>query len=118
MRHLDRISTVVCTTIETNRWYPEIMNNSPHPHDRASAMSLFPYHVYVTIEPVIDFDVDDMASLIMSCNPQQVNIGADSGENGLPEPPYEKIQELISLIDVHTKVVLKDNLSRLQGGKV
>jgi DNA repair photolyase len=29
------VFSIICTTIETNRWYPEIMGNSPEPKDRA-----------------------------------------------------------------------------------
>jgi hypothetical protein len=42
-----------------------------------------------------------------------VNIGADSGKNGLPEPPAWKIEELVDGIEKHTTVHLKKNLERL-----
>jgi hypothetical protein len=106
--------TVLCTTIETNRWYPELMNQSPHPSDRASAMSyLSDFQRYVTIEPIMDFDLAPMVELIKRCAPIQVNIGADSGNNGLPEPPAEKILELINELNKFTTVERKKNLKRL-----
>lgn len=108
--------STICTTIETNRWYGDIMKNCPHPKDRASAMKELYYYAfdnYVTIEPIIDFDLKDMVELIGICNPIQVNIGADSGNNILPEPSKEKILALISKLEKFTKVKQKSNLARL-----
>ena len=53
--------------------------------------------------------------MIKHCNPAQVNIGADSSpkRNRLPEPPKEKILELIAELETFTKVVKKKNLKRL-----
>jgi len=45
--------------------------------------------------------------------PVQVNIGADSGHNHLPEPSKEKILELISELEKFTTVKQKSNLKRL-----
>ena len=107
--------TVLCTTIETNRWYPEIMKNSPHPFDRARYMKQYKGLVktYVTIEPIMDFDLDPLIKIIKWCNPEQVNIGADSGRNELPEPSKEKISELISELEKFTIIDKKTNLNRL-----
>lgn len=106
--------SVICTTIETNRWYPEVMNNSPKPAERADAMSSFiHHHKFVTIEPIMDFDMAEMVELIKRCNPRQVNIGADSGNNNLPEPSKEKLLTLIEELQKFTKIARKRNLSRL-----
>jgi hypothetical protein len=42
-----------------------------------------------------------------------VNIGADSGNNRLPEPSPEKIAALIEALRPYTRVYLKPNLKRL-----
>jgi len=107
--------SVVCTTIETNRWYPEIMNNAPHPEERAEAMqkTSSSYPAYVTIEPIMDFDLDELVGLIRKCNPRQVNIGADSKECNLPEPDRRKIFALINELQKFTRIEKKDNLWRL-----
>lgn len=106
----------ICTTIETNRKY-EQMGCAPDTWDRAFAMndiSLFDdYTTYVTIEPIMDFELDSMVSLIRECNPTQVNIGADSGRNNLPEPSTYKVNELIMELSSFTNVVIKPNLNRL-----
>jgi DNA repair photolyase len=105
---------VVCTTIETNRWYPKIMGTTPYPEDRAEGMAIFDsFSRYVTIEPIIDFDIEPLIELIKRCEPEQVNIGADSGGNGLPEPDSGKILSLIEGLGKFTKIARKNNLARL-----
>jgi len=109
--------SVLCTTIETNRWYPEIMRNSPRPEERAKgmeALSRFPR--YVTIEPIMDFDLAPMVELIRRCEPVQVNIGADSGNNHLPEPGAEKVLALIDELVKFTTIARKRNLERILRG--
>jgi len=107
-------NTVFCTTIESNRWYPEIMRNSPKPQDRAVAMNkLSGYKRYVTIEPVLDFDMNDMVKLIKTCKPKQVNIGADSMGHKMPEPSADKLLELIGRLSEFTTIHNKKNLKRL-----
>lgn len=106
---------VVCTTIETNRHYPDIMNNAPTPEKRAEAMAKIAEHgikTFVTIEPIMDFDLDEMVALIKLCNPEQVNIGAESSRTiQMPEP--KKASQLINLIlqlICFTRVKIKKNL--------
>jgi DNA repair photolyase len=105
----------LCTTVETNRQYPEIMNYSPAIPERVAAMMRLPlkYRRMVTIEPILDFDLEEMIKYIWFCNPHQVNIGADSGKNHLPEPPAWKIRELIEQLSRYTTVLKKPNLKRL-----
>jgi len=109
----DGLNAVACTTIETNRWYPEIMRNSPLPDFRADAMGEFTER-YVTIEPIMDFDLEPMVDMIRRCNPEQVNIGADSGGNKLPEPDIKKVMLLIDELNKFTIVSKKRNLNRLE----
>lgn len=105
---------VLCTTIETNRVYPEIMGNTPDPVDRAIELGRIPIEEkYVTIEPIMDFDLSSLVSMIRFCKPLQVNIGADSGGNKLPEPSTKKIMELIEALSEFTTVKKKKNLKRL-----
>ena len=106
----------LCTTLETNRIYREIMNNSPSIIDRVLNFARIPTeHKYITIEPIMDFDLPEFIKMIKSCDPVQVNIGADSSpkRNKLPEPPKEKILELIEELEKFTTVVQKKNLRRL-----
>jgi hypothetical protein len=70
---------------------------------------------YVTIEPILDFDLDEMVDLIKRCEPIQVNIGADSGNHKLPEPSKEKVLQLIDVLNEFTLVKRKKNLKRIIG---
>lgn len=105
--------SVICTTIETNRTYSNIMNNSPEPWKRALFMERIKLPKYVTIEPIMDFDLIIMVELIKQCDPIQVNIGSDTGNNNLPEPSKEEILALISELEKFTVVKQKTNLKRL-----
>ena len=111
----------LCTTIETDRIYPEIMKESPAPILRGQWMESFNRHalrkqyfdLYVTIEPIMDFDIGQLVSVIRRINPVQVNIGADSGNNNLPEPSKEKLLALINELKKFTVIDQKRNLARL-----
>ena len=104
--------SIICTTIETNRQY-EQMADAPSTFERAKAMSEIPLRKFVTIEPIMDFDLDLLVGIIKLANPEQVNIGCDSGNNNLPEPPKEKVLELISELEKFTIIHSKKNLARL-----
>jgi hypothetical protein len=93
------------------------MGRTPSPDERAKGMTWIDSSAYVTIEPILDFDLMPLVALIKKCSPVQVNIGADSGGNNLPEPTAEKIQSLIYELSAFTKVNLKKNLHRLHGPK-
>ena len=65
---------------------------------------------YVTIEPIMDFDVNEFVSLVKQCNPKQVNIGKNTNQNiKLPAPTIGKAVELISKLNDFTKVHIKAN---------
>jgi protein gp37 len=106
-------NSVVCTTIESNRWYADVMRNSPPPYKRAVGMQCIDLPKYLTIEPILDFDMDEMIEIIKGVNPVQINIGADSGNNHLPEPSKEKLLALIDELKKFTVIDQKRNLTRL-----
>jgi DNA repair photolyase len=110
------LNASICTTIETNRFYPDIMNNAPIPYRRSDAMrELYGdgYENYVTIEPIMKFDLSEMLEIVAECRPRQVNIGADSGGNGLPEPTKKELLDLIEGLKEFTTIHRKSNLARL-----
>lgn len=105
---------VLCVTIETNRHYPEIMRHSPKPIDRGIQFDRIQHkEKYITIEPIMDFDVRELISMVRFCEPKQVNIGADSCGHKLPEPSGDKVRELIAGLEGFTTVKPKKNLHRL-----
>ena len=106
--------TVLATTLETNRY---IYNSkAPYPSIRAWGLEAIKLPKMVTIEPIMQFDLIPFAEMIRRCNPEWVNIGADS-TNGrkysLPEPTWTQIEDLIAELRKFTEVKLKKNLNRL-----
>lgn len=101
------------TTIETNRSYPE-MGNAPRVLDRAWDLFKSETQDFITIEPIMDFDLKKLVSVINVVQPAWVNIGADSQGHNLPEPSWEKVQELIAELKQFTEVKEKRNLGRLK----
>jgi len=107
--------SIVGTTIETNRVYPQ-MGYTPDILNRSWCMNCLSesFKTMVTVEPIMDFDLTSLTKRILICNPSWVNIGADSQGHSLPEPSSEKIQALIgNLKDSNIEVKLKSNLKRL-----
>jgi len=105
--------SVVCTTIETNRVYLDYMGNTPTPSSRAEFLSKIDLPRYVTIEPIMDFDMEEFVNIIRRANPIQVNIGADSGGHRLHEPSGEKLLEFTNKILEFTTIHNKKNIKRL-----
>ncbi|MCL2556874.1 MAG: phage Gp37/Gp68 family protein [Treponema sp.] len=106
----------LCVTIESDIHRPE-MSAAPSPMDRFSSLQVWAISCdepwMLTMEPVLDFNIEIFRGELSTMMPAQVNIGADSGGNGLPEPSAEKLRELIAWLEPRTKVVLKKNLARL-----
>lgn len=104
------------TTIETNREDSiKKYSKAPSIESRIKGMvRVRPLPSYVTIEPIMDFDLSKMASIIRTrINPNKVYVGADSKNNNLPEPSKEKIQKLIGNLREYTEVEIKSNLNRI-----
>jgi hypothetical protein len=102
------------TTIETNRFYPQL-SYAPSRGDRKIAMEKLNKRKFVTIEPIVDFDVQIFAEGLDCIRPEFVNIGADSKGHNLPEPPIEKVYALIEKLKGYgIEVREKHNLERLK----
>lgn len=110
---------IVGATIETNRGLG-LISAAPAPAVRMTAMEYFRMKFpgikrFVTIEPVLDFDVDIFASWIDRMRPDFLNLGADSKGHGLPEPTFEKILALTEkLKEYGIELREKHNLGRLK----
>ena len=108
--------SVFCTTLETNRWYSEVMNNSPKPADRATAMrgiKELGFTTYVTAEPLMDFDLDPMVDLLMTCSPSQINIGKNTNwKVQIPEPDAIKVANLVNTLRGLVTIVVKSNAKK------
>ena len=104
--------TILGTTIETNRGTGHI-SKAPSTYERAYVMQNIGFDKEVTIEPILDFDVDDLVLMINDIKPKFVAIGADSKGHNLDEPSPQKIEVLIKELEKTTVVKLKKNLSRI-----
>jgi protein gp37 len=103
---------ILGVTIETNRKTP---GTAPQAIDRAEWMAFVSDPKFVTIEPILDFDVRRLFELVKLCNPSFVNIGADSKGHGLQEPTMEKVQKLIDKFNKEEiEIRQKSNLDRLR----
>lgn len=107
---------IIGTTIETNR--------EEYKTSEAIPVSMRHFHMcqipsnfkrFVTIEPVLDFDVDILASWIANIKPDFVNLGADSKGHDLPEPTVEKIMQFVEKLKSYgIELREKHNLQRLK----
>lgn len=69
---------------------------------------------FVSIEPVMDFDLEGLVALVETAAPNFVSIGGDSKRHFLPEPSQGKVAALIAeLRKRKIEVILKSNLERL-----
>ena len=112
-------SFMIGTTIESNREYPSI-SKAPSPENRRRGMMAFigKAETFITIEPILDCDVDHLCAIICDIKPAFVNIGADSKGCNLPEPSPAKIKELVRNLQTAGIVIRKkSNLSRLMDAK-
>jgi DNA repair photolyase len=105
------------TTIETNRE----VGNAPAAWKRARGLkelNAMGYRTFVTIEPILEFDLTQLFAAIAFAGPNFVNIGADSKGTGLEEPSREKVLALIDGIrGLGIEIRTKRNLERLIGGQ-
>jgi hypothetical protein len=110
------LRAILGTTIETNEYPTGFHTNAPSIDERIQAMlSLKPMKRFVTIEPIMDFHIDSLVASIRVIDPDFVTIGADSKGHGLVEPPWEKVELLISELSKFVEIRQKKNLDRLRG---
>jgi len=113
---LSKLDCYLATTIETNRSYD--ISNAPHVQVRAEAMGqITKFKKMVTIEPVFDFDCNELVKLIRTANPQIVTIGANTSNfRDFPEPTSQKLNNLINILrQFGFEVRPKHNIKRILG---
>lgn len=110
---------IIGTTIETNRNYKDFgweyhVSNAPEPFERFEWLEKTQaYHKMVSIEPIMDFDLNILIAWLKRIKPDFVSIGADSKGHNLPEPSSIKVNDLIKALKQITEVRVKSNLKRL-----
>lgn len=104
---------IIGTTIESNRYYPEIMVNSPRIEKRADAMKVISekgFYTMITLEPLLAFDKTELVEIIRQCNPRFINIGRESKRKvWVPEPTSAQVKELVAELREITNVKIKSN---------
>ena len=103
-------NSIFGTTIETNRKMS--ISRAPEIYSRKHWICHMSRRM-VSIEPILDFDLDSMILAISYIRPEFVSIGADSKGHNLPEPSPDKVKVLIEELKKFTEVKIKDNLKRL-----
>jgi protein gp37 len=101
-------NVILGITLETNR-DEYVFSKAPKYSQRYKDFKQIQHpHKMVTIEPIIDFDLDEFVQWIKDINPELVWMGYDSGKNNLPEPSLDKFNELHKRLNqLGCKVLLK-----------
>lgn len=109
-RFLDLIPprSVLGTTIETNRDDLTMsISRAPPPSERYTTLRDLPWSSkFVSIEPVMDFDLNLLTEWVREISPVTVHVGYDNWGSRLPEPPLWKVRELITRLSGFTKVTV------------
>ncbi len=102
------------TTIETNRDHG--LSKAPPPKVRKQFLAAYDHpHKLLSIEPVLDFDLEELGEWVREIHPSIIYVGADNYRNDLPEPNWEKVEKLLELCrEVCPTVVEKPGLERLR----
>jgi len=104
--------SIIATTLETNRDYK--ISKAPLPSKRNKDFLSLKYHrKMISIEPILDFDLEEFLIWIKKIKPEFVSIGADSKNNDLKEPNSYKINNLIKGIENCAEIRVKKNLKRI-----
>jgi len=94
---------ILSTTIETNRNYK--VSHAPPTIERYSIMKKFfrNFKKHISIEPILDFDHDELVKWICHINPENsfydISIGYDNYNNKLPEPSLKKTLKLKTTLE-------------------
>ena len=112
---------MIGTTIETNR--QDVLDRvfrAPTATSRALGMSrLENIEKFLTIEPIMVFDVDELVRLVWQADPAFINIGADSKGHELEEPTRDQVMELAAALGkAGIRINKKFNLERLVGKEI
>lgn len=96
-------------TIESNRDYPEL-SRAPPQSKRLELMVKLSHAIYrnhilqqgrifISIEPILDFDYEPFVSKLLKMHPWAVAVGYDNYGNKLPEPSLVKTMQLIDRLE-------------------
>lgn len=91
-------NVVIGATIESNLDYP--VSKAPKQADRLKAMQdITDNRKMLSIEPIMDFDLEPFVNEIVKAKPEFVAVGYDNYKNGLTEPSFSKTLHLIAMLE-------------------
>jgi protein gp37 len=96
-------NVVLGATIETNRDY--CFSKAPTTVERYKFMRELPFkNKVVSIEPIMDFDMETFVQWLKDISPILVHVGYDNYNNRLPEPSLSKTKQLMEQLSSFTRV--------------
>ena len=107
-------NTILGATIETND--SALINQfskAPPPNNRLHdlyELTKLGFKTFVSIEPVMNFDLEQFYRSLYLLDPWAVAIGYDNYHNNLPEPPLSKVRVLIAKLEMEGIKVYKKTL--------
>ena len=103
------------TTIETDNYPEGFQTKAPPISERCMAMRhLLWRKTFITIEPIMKFNLHALIRMIGEIKPEFVTIGADSKGHNLEEPSWKEVQALVYELTKFTEIRQKTNLERLR----
>lgn len=100
-------------TLETNREIAPYISKAPLPSARILNMKLFQdmnplAKIFVSIEPVMAFDIEFIDNYIKALEPSFVYIGHDNHHHNLPDARTDDVLRLIDRMEKYTEVRRKN----------
>ena len=120
-QRFERMNCLLGCTIETNRDLPNDFTTAPQPSTRARQMETLTGHfrsltTFITIEPLVQFDLDKFLQMLVLISPNFIKVGMDSKKNNLSEPTVAEVEALLFGINkMGVEMREKHNLTRLLG---
>ena len=100
-------NSIAGATIETNQ-ADLLVNNAPEPGDRYLAMKTLKHpRKFLSIEPIMRFDLKVLVEWVQAIAPEFVYIGYDNHNHHLPEPSKVEVGRLVYALSLITEVRLK-----------
>lgn len=107
---------ILGTTLETTWETP--WSKAPHPRQRKKYLAQMKdagFKTFLSLEPLADFNLVTMQKWICEIEPEAIEIGLENYTNFLPEPPIEKIEDLLSYLnETGFEYLLKENLVSIE----
>lgn len=96
-------------TLETNRDnIYDLISNAPLPSKRFKDFLDIDFdRKVVTIEPILNFDLEPFIEILKELNPERIYLGYDTKKSNLPEPTIQKTMNLYNELKKFTRVKLK-----------